>query len=98
MDVYRKIPDRGRRGWRVVSHLLRVSCLAWQHLMPWCHSPLMHHELLCRSRTAVAPLERLKILMQVQGSSKLYTGVWQVLAVMLPGLQFLHGTVYACYL
>lgn len=29
------------------------------------------------SRTAVAPLERLKILMQVQGSSKLYTGVWQ---------------------
>jgi len=33
---------------------------------------------LCRSRTAVAPLERLKILMQVQGSSKLYTGVWQV--------------------
>ena len=32
----------------------------------------------CRSRTAVAPLERLKILMQVQGSHKTYTGVWQV--------------------
>lgn len=31
-----------------------------------------------RSRTAVAPLERLKILMQVQGSTKVYTGVWQV--------------------
>lgn len=31
-----------------------------------------------RSRTAVAPLERLKILMQVQGSEKIYTGVWQV--------------------
>lgn len=35
----------------------------------------------CRSRTAVAPLERLKILMQVQGSSKVYTGVWQVRAL-----------------
>ena len=32
----------------------------------------------CRSRTAVAPLERLKILMQVQGNQKVYTGVWQV--------------------
>ena len=32
----------------------------------------------CRSRTAVAPLERLKILMQVQGNQKMYTGVWQV--------------------
>lgn len=31
-----------------------------------------------RSRTAVAPLERLKILMQVQGSEKVYTGVFQV--------------------
>ena len=31
----------------------------------------------CRSRTAVAPLERLKILMQVQGAQKTYTGVWQ---------------------
>jgi solute carrier family 25 phosphate transporter 23/24/25/41 len=30
-----------------------------------------------RSRTAVAPLERLKILMQVQGNEKVYTGVWQ---------------------
>lgn len=29
------------------------------------------------SRTAVAPLERLKILMQVQGNDKVYTGVWQ---------------------
>lgn len=29
------------------------------------------------SRTAVAPLERLKILMQVQGNEKMYTGVWQ---------------------
>lgn len=29
------------------------------------------------SRTAVAPLERLKILMQIQGSKGLYTGVWQ---------------------
>ncbi|KAK9845649.1 hypothetical protein WJX84_001051, partial [Apatococcus fuscideae] len=34
------------------------------------------------SRTAVAPLERLKILMQVQGSSKVYTGVWQGLKYM----------------
>ena len=31
-----------------------------------------------RSRTAVAPIERLKILMQVQGNEKVYTGVWQV--------------------
>lgn len=30
------------------------------------------------SRTAVAPLERLKILMQVQGNDKIYRGVWQV--------------------
>lgn len=29
------------------------------------------------SRTAVAPLERLKILMQVQGNEKVYTGIWQ---------------------
>ncbi|MEW5303125.1 MAG: hypothetical protein WDW38_001452 [Sanguina aurantia] len=29
------------------------------------------------SRTAVAPLERLKILMQVQGNEKIYKGVWQ---------------------
>ncbi|CAL5222933.1 g5368 [Coccomyxa viridis] len=34
------------------------------------------------SRTAVAPLERLKILMQVQGKDKLYTGVWQGLKYM----------------
>ena len=34
--------------------------------------------MLRRSRTAVAPLERLKILMQVQGNDKVYTGVWQV--------------------
>ncbi len=35
------------------------------------------------SRTAVAPLERLKILMQVQGNEKVYTGVWQGLARMV---------------
>ena len=35
-----------------------------------------------RSRTAVAPLERLKILMQVQGNQKVYTGVWQGLKHM----------------
>lgn len=35
-----------------------------------------------RSRTAVAPLERLKILMQVQGNERVYTGVWQGLARM----------------
>ncbi|CAK0786495.1 Mitochondrial adenine nucleotide transporter adnt1 [Coccomyxa viridis] len=34
------------------------------------------------SRTAVAPLERLKILMQVQGKDKVYTGVWQGLKYM----------------
>lgn len=32
----------------------------------------------CRSRTSVAPLERLKILMQVQGTEKVYTGIFQV--------------------
>lgn len=32
----------------------------------------------CRSRTSVAPLERLKILMQIQGNEKQYTGVVQV--------------------
>lgn len=34
------------------------------------------------SRTAVAPLERLKILMQVQGNERIYTGVWQGLLHM----------------
>lgn len=34
------------------------------------------------SRTAVAPLERLKILMQVQGNEKKYRGVWQGLVHM----------------
>mmetsp|Transcript_40431 Transcript_40431/g.72625 ORF Transcript_40431/g.72625 Transcript_40431/m.72625 type:complete len:322 (-) Transcript_40431:172-1137(-) len=35
------------------------------------------------SRTAVAPLERLKILMQVQGNTgRVYTGVWQGLVYM----------------
>ncbi|GBF95829.1 mitochondrial carrier protein [Raphidocelis subcapitata] len=34
------------------------------------------------SRTAVAPLERLKILMQVQGNDKIYKGVWQGLMHM----------------
>lgn len=33
------------------------------------------------SRTAVAPLERLKILMQVQGNEQVYRGVWQVCRV-----------------
>lgn len=42
----------------------------------------------CRSRTAVAPLERLKILMQVQGKDKLYTGVWQVSSPELAGCLF----------
>lgn len=34
------------------------------------------------SRSAVAPLERLKILMQIQGNDKVYTGVWQGLSHM----------------
>eukprot|EP00798_Chlamydomonas_sp_ICE-L_P008256 gene8256-1525_t len=34
------------------------------------------------SRTAVAPLERLKILMQVQGNDKMYTSTWQGLVAM----------------
>eukprot|EP01024_Parvocaulis_polyphysoides_P043292 TRINITY_DN3954_c0_g4_i3.p1 TRINITY_DN3954_c0_g4~~TRINITY_DN3954_c0_g4_i3.p1 ORF type:complete len:326 (+),score=36.02 TRINITY_DN3954_c0_g4_i3:100-1077(+) len=34
------------------------------------------------SRTAVAPLERLKILMQVQGNEKIYRGTWQGLVYM----------------
>lgn len=38
-------------------------------------NPLIYY--FCRSRTAVAPLERLKILMQVQGNEKVYTGIWQ---------------------
>lgn len=38
-----------------------------------------------RSRTAVAPIERLKILMQVQGNEKVYTNLWQVCSqVLLP--------------
>lgn len=36
-----------------------------------------HYLTLYRSRTAVAPLERLKILMQVQGNEKVYTGIGQ---------------------
>ena len=36
----------------------------------------------------MAPLERLKILMQVQGNAKVYTGVWQVCAVLKAGLPF----------
>lgn len=43
----------------------------------------------CRSRTAVAPLERLKILMQVQGKDKVYTGVWQVSSAQPSRLCFL---------
>jgi len=35
------------------------------------------------SRTAVAPLERLKIVLQVQGNEKVYTGVWQGLVRMV---------------
>ncbi|KAG2494767.1 hypothetical protein HYH03_007012 [Edaphochlamys debaryana] len=35
------------------------------------------------SRTAVAPLERLKILMQVQGNEMVYRGVWQGLVHMM---------------
>lgn len=31
----------------------------------------------------MAPLERLKILMQVQGNEKVYTGVWQGLVRMV---------------
>lgn len=34
------------------------------------------------SRTAVAPLERLKIVLQVQGNERMYTGVWQGLVHM----------------
>lgn len=34
--------------------------------------------LACRSRTAVAPIERLKILMQVQGNDQVYRNMWQV--------------------
>jgi hypothetical protein len=36
----------------------------------------------CRSRTAVAPLERLKILMQVQGNERVYRSTWQGLVHM----------------
>lgn len=39
------------------------------------------------SRTAVAPLERLKILMQVQGNDKIYRGVWQVRMICQPSHQ-----------
>ena len=47
----------------------------------------------CRSRTAVAPLERLKILMQVQGNQKVYTGVWQVHRLLtLCGTRFRGAT------
>lgn len=74
-----------------------MSCMtAVDAMVP--HSAHASRALLCRSRTAVAPLERLKILMQVQGSSKLYTGVWQVLTLVLPGLQFLQGHSYAGHL
>ena len=44
--------------------------------LPWLTRRLLAHW--HRSRTAVAPLERLKILMQVQGNDKVYKGVWQV--------------------
>ena len=54
----------------------------------------------CRSRTAVAPLERLKILMQVQGSHKTYTGVWQVCGevanLVCPQAHGLHQRFACC--
>lgn len=37
----------------------------------------------------MAPLERLKILMQVQGNERIYTGVWQVGSD--PVMQQLHS-------
>ena len=40
-------------------------------------APMDFRHYLGRSRTAVAPLERLKILMQIQGNQKVYSSVWQ---------------------
>jgi hypothetical protein len=52
-----------------------------------------------RSRTAVAPLERLKILMQVQGSQKVYTGVWQVAHPTLHcALLVIYPDLFVCFI
>lgn len=60
------------------THIQNVQQLGMQKA--GCHGFACYRSaaVLFRSRTAVAPLERLKILMQVQGSQKVYTGVWQV--------------------
>jgi hypothetical protein len=66
-------PGRRRRGRRTVSSI--AECFYFDFVR-------LHRDLTStscyRSRTAVAPLERLKILMQVQGNEKIYKGVWQV--------------------
>lgn len=55
------------------------ACMAAWPLIGASATEVLVHSTPCRSRTSVAPLERLKILMQVQGSQKVYTGVFQVL-------------------
>ena len=66
--------NRGRLGGQEVYTCMGSNLQTFErYLLPHLY----------RSRTAVAPLERLKILMQVQGSNKVYTGVWQVGACLV---------------
>ena len=84
MDVHRKVAySRRCRGRPVRSNLALHVLHAKTHAID-CHASLhplqqLTVALTCSSRTAVAPLERLKILMQIQGSKGIYTGVWQVM-------------------
>jgi hypothetical protein len=66
-------PGRRRRGRRIVSIIGERRLSLYARLLRDLTSTSRY-----RSRTAVAPLERLKILMQVQGNEKIYKGVWQV--------------------
>ncbi|BGP28737.1 hypothetical protein JCM10296v2_000473 [Rhodotorula toruloides] len=63
--------------------------LSWTPNAPWRHIPLPPASAFiagalagAASRTVVSPLERLKILLQVQGASAQYKGVWHGLTKM----------------
>ena len=95
MDVHRKVAYSRRCCGRPVRNNQASDFLHAQNHAINCHASLAapsataDSAIVCSSRTAVAPLERLKILMQIQGSKGIYTGVWQV-------MQRQHDHMSAC--